>query len=559
MARKNRNPVTIRPDTSIGENSAENDSTFLYSCFVDHPALSAVEDIESPRLVLSGRTGSGKTAIMEMISHQKEHVSPVELEDMALDYVANSDIIRFLQSLEIDLDLFFQALWKHVLCIEFIRLRYAVTNENKSNYIFSQIKKAFDSDDRRKAALQYLRDWEGKFWITMDENIKEITQKFENRVDAAFNAEIAKFRSNAGYARTLSGEKRAQLVSRAKKIVNPSQLTELNKVLDLLSAYDGTNKQFAYYILIDRLDERWVDESLRFRLIRALIESLKAFRKIRGLKIIVSLRTDVLERVILENKDLGFQREKYDDYFLRILWKKEQLKDLVQKRVNYLYRRKYTSENVYFDDIFPKKIGNKDPFDYMIERTLYRPRDIISFVNICLQKAQGDVEVYPKHIKEAEAEYSRGRYQALVYEWKSAFPSLELVMGLLSGKPERFSLAEIANKGFVDEIALRYEFDAYSAFDPLYDAIKIYSNEYSTHNAVRVGKIVAAELYRIGAIGIKQKNIERYHYSHHDTPILNDESFNLDNKIHIHPMLHKALGIDRSNWEATPHHSRPLT
>lgn len=83
-----RNPVIIRPDTSIGENNAENDFAFLHECFLDHPAFAAISDPLSPKLVLSGRTGSGKTAILSMIEKQNENVSVIELQDMALDYVA---------------------------------------------------------------------------------------------------------------------------------------------------------------------------------------------------------------------------------------------------------------------------------------------------------------------------------------------------------------------------------------------------------------------------------------------------------------------------------------
>ncbi len=68
----------------------------------------------------------------------------------------------------------------------------------------------------------------------------------------------------------------------------------------------------SYYILIDKLDERWVDDSIRFKMIRALIDALKQFKKIRNLKIIADLRSDVLERVVQETGDLGFQREKFE-------------------------------------------------------------------------------------------------------------------------------------------------------------------------------------------------------------------------------------------------------
>src|SRR5882757_7906611 len=57
--------------------------------------------------------------------------------------------------------------------------------------------------------------------------------------------------------------------------------TELANVIEMLANIDHEGQQKTYYILIDRLDENWVDVSLRFKLIRGLVESLKAFRKIR--------------------------------------------------------------------------------------------------------------------------------------------------------------------------------------------------------------------------------------------------------------------------------------
>lgn len=61
--------------------------------------------------------------------------------------------------------------------------------------------------------------------------------------------------------------------------------------------------------MIDKLDEKWVDETVRFDLIRALIECLRSFNKISKLKVVVAIREDVLERVVQDNRDIGFQRE----------------------------------------------------------------------------------------------------------------------------------------------------------------------------------------------------------------------------------------------------------
>lgn len=108
------------------------------------------------------------------------------------------------------------------------------------------------------------------------------------------------------------------------------------------------NKQQKYYIVIDKLDDEWGDNDndndIRYRLIRALIETIRGFRKIVPVKIIVALRTDLLYRVFDRTRDSGFQEEKYEDYILHIKWRKNELRDLLDKRINLLIRETYTKK-----------------------------------------------------------------------------------------------------------------------------------------------------------------------------------------------------------------------
>lgn len=67
MAKKSHNPVVLQPDTNIGMSSAETDDEFLFNCFVNHPAMEAATNLESAKIFLSGRTGTGKTAFLRMI------------------------------------------------------------------------------------------------------------------------------------------------------------------------------------------------------------------------------------------------------------------------------------------------------------------------------------------------------------------------------------------------------------------------------------------------------------------------------------------------------------
>ena len=293
-------------------------------------------------MILAGRTGSGKTAIIRYIKSTAEHSVELDPSQMAMSYVSNSDALNFLHAIGADLDLLFQVLWKHVLCIEFIRLRWAIENEEKSHNVFSRLLEKFTQDGRKKRSLEYLRAWEGKLWITMDQNIKEITEKVDGQLKAELGTEIKKFKLGGQYEKRLSSEKKSELVARSRKIINAEQLAELSGVIDILAGPEAGDGMKNFYILIDNLDDRWVDTSVRFRLIRALIELLKSFRKVTNLKILVALRSDILERVVQETSDLTFQREKFEQYFVPLRWTKSDLKLLVDRRIALLMKRQYS-------------------------------------------------------------------------------------------------------------------------------------------------------------------------------------------------------------------------
>lgn len=540
MAKAPKNPIIARSADYIGRAAAEDDDEFLFECFVDTRNLGDLQRTDSPYMVALGRTGSGKTAILRYIEKHSDHSTSIDPLNMSLSYVSNSDIMRFLDTIGADLDIFFQTLWKHVLCLQYIRSRFDVKDEQKSRNIYAKFTEWAKRDHNAERAVKYFRDWEGRFWIDMDENIKEITYKTEQDISAELGADIEKFKAKASYEKQLSVDKKAEIRARARKIIAGEQIGELSKVLELLGSDEFRPNKGSYYILIDKLDESWIDDSIKFRLIRALIEALKGMRRVHGLKIVIALRTDVLERVLQEPSPSGFQREKYDSYMSNVLWSKDDLKKLVNKRINFLFRRKYTKENVTFDDIFRHQIGGRNAFDYMIERTLLRPRDIIAFVNLCLSRSAGEQDVNPRHIKEAEAEYSRARMVAMQDEWAVAFPCLPLVTSCLTGKPASQEITDTYSSTAVDELALRINEFGYEK-DPLSRKFIEYIDGKTDISVIR--KNIASVLYRVGVIGLKKSPSEPFSWSHLHETVVDAQSLPDNLKLRVHPMLHRVWNI----------------
>lgn len=541
---KIRNPIILQ-GLEVGAVDAEFDDFFLSKCFVEHPAFAAISDFENNKMVLSGRTGSGKTALLKMLEQRNPgRTSFIALEDMALSYVSNSDQIQFLLALETDLDLFFQALWKHVICLEYIRSSRNISSSEKSRNFYAMISSMFKNDIRKKRGIEYLRTWESKFWITMDENIREITSKIEEKVNAEFSVDIEAARTNVGYVSGLKKLRKSQYQQRAKKIVNSDLLMDLSRVVEVLSEAEKSNGKTIRnrFILIDKLDEKWVDEKLKFSLVKSLLEALKSLRKIRGLKVVVAMRTDVFEKVMNETHGADVQRDKYDDFFTYLRWSNGDLKKLVNSRINYLFRRKYTKENVFFESLFSSKIKGVDPFDYLTERTLNRPRDIISIINLSLEAAQGNSDILPAHVKQAEEKYSQVRLTALIEEWTSAFPWLNQAFKWLRNGKSRFAVSDIP-VSLIDDFAIELCEDESRKYEDIYRVARRTVEGNTTVRRQELTRIVLATFYRIGAIGLKLQPSERYRYSHIDRPIIEASEIQMSNNVHVHPMLHRVLGI----------------
>ena len=143
----------------------------------------------------------------------------------------------------------------------------------------------------------------------MDENIKGVTQKFENDISANIKAKIPGLEGAIAAGNKLTEEIRTQIQQRGREIISSTQLAQVNQIIEVLRDFAFSDAQTKHYLLIDGLDDKWVDDSIKFKLVRALIESLKAFRRIRHLKVIAAVRTDVMERALQETKHVGLQRE----------------------------------------------------------------------------------------------------------------------------------------------------------------------------------------------------------------------------------------------------------
>lgn len=539
------NKIIYATDTKIGNVAAETDDEFLFECFLSHPALSEISDISNTKLFILGSTGAGKTALLRMLEKDKK-ATFLELEELSMSYISNSDTISFLRKIDVDITIFLQSLWRHVICIELIKQIIQKQNSNEQQFIY-KLKNLFRNSDQENELVKYVERYQGNFWNTTDAIISEYTKSIESEIEAEFQAEIHKASARAGYARSLGEEKKIQFQERAKKFVDHKLLSELHKIQKTLSEY-LSNQKDCYFILIDKIDEYWIDPTLKNIIIHSLFEACKAIHKIRNLKVVVALRNDVYEKMNLEFAHSQAQIEKNEDFIVRLKWTKEQLAQLVGKRINLLFRRKYTKDNVHFDDIFKSNYGTKHrTWIYMIERTLYRPRDIIKFVNFCFQVAEGKSEISKKDFKNAEKLYSEDRHEALASEWRQVYPATKVLIEHLSNYKAYFEISDFNPDKLVSDLTGRSDIQDIQN-DPIWrrlDEITTkHSDDRSDHSILP--KDIFQRLHLIGAVGLKIGSEEAWNWIHETQRPLRQETITDETKVKIHPMLEKAIIRDHS-------------
>ena len=531
----------FRSTDSVGVADAESDHAFLQDCFVDAGTVDLLLDCDDHRRVILGRTGSGKTALLSKLVERASTAITVQPESLALAYISNSTILRFVHELGVDLDVFFKLLWRHVFTVEIVKAHFHLDSASGNEGVLDWIRNQFSEKKlQHEKALAYLEKWGSKFWEQTDYRIEELTTNLVNDLKASVGAalKIANFDLSAGHK--LSQEQKAKVVERATFVVNQVQIQELSYVLELLDSI-LEDPQKRYYIVIDRLDEKWVDEGLRYRLIRALIETVRDFRRVRNAKIVISLRYDLIDRVIRMSRDVGFQEEKYEALYFDLSWTREQLIELLDLRIGRLVRQRYTKQRVTHKDVLPKLIDRVPAIDYILARTLMRPRDVIMFFNACIRQASNNAEITPQMLKHAEGEYSRLRLRSLADEWNADFPYLMLCSDLLKNRPARFPLKDITDEECVD-LAVKL-IDWGKKGDSKFDQfIEEFENDLSKTDSVR--RFLASMFYRVGLVGLKLEAYDSFVWSTEGRRSISAAEIRPGVHLSVHPCFWRSLGVN---------------
>ena len=551
MSNTSQSEFKFRRTDRIGAASAEDDSRLLEGCFVHTEEYEILKDIRDIRQIVLGRTGSGKSALFEKLkSDAQQHVISIDPKELALTYVSNSSVIRYFSDIGVNLDPFYKLLWRHVLTVEVLRKHFASHAHEETGGLWTYLMDLFSSkrleDKAAKQAVEYLRRWGERFWVELEYRVTDITQKMENDLTSHLNADLRAHLVSGGAERgekiSLSEEQKIEVVRSAQRVVSKTQVQDLSRVQDLLESVLTDRHQY-YYVLIDRLDENWVEQKLRYRLVMTLIETVKEISRVPNIKVVVAIRRDLLDRVfrMVRNEGAGFQEEKYQSRYLPLHWEPDQLIQVLDKRVTALVVSRYQKkQTIRHSDLMPERVG-KTPIEKFITDRAMRPRDVIDLFNKCIEMADGKACVTLDALSRAEGEYSRQRMRALGDEWHETYPGLLDFVSILKEQPSSFALSQI-DENAVAELCLKSAIDHSDEKGMLREGAWTVANASAGTDEFR--RTLFMVFYRVGLVGLKLETFERSSWRDEVGQSVSSAEIDSSTGVTVHPTYWRALGID---------------
>lgn len=534
----------LKPSLSAGGEQAEADP-YSEDAFIETSLYEIIESRDDTKCFVIGRTGAGKSALLQHLEEMySKHVIRINPEDLSLPYVMDLQVVKTLEGYGVKLDYFWIALWKHVLLVEIIRHRYEVNTAEAKLQFMTALKDKLRRDPGKQSALEYLDEFQGKFWNATDERVREITDTFRKKIEGAGGLTLGNSALEIGTSGStsseMSQEHKRESADRFQRIVNETQLAKLNQMISVLNEEILDEAHFTY-VVIDDLDRDWIDEKVANDLIRCLFRSVLDLIKVKNLKVLVALRSNIFME--LDFGSTGGQEEKFRALILEMKWTEGELIDVLNERVR-LSAQKSGSEIKSFVEMLPPTNRTRgNPMEYILARTLLRPRDAIDFANQCLKATVGKQKISWEDIKLAESTYSSNRLLALRDEWKPTYPGIDWLFNKFKNSEARLDTQNFTS--ILDECILVLADSNFTGVRWLTEmSTEIFSSSGTKSQKWFENYEKLIELfYKIGLIGLGTNSGSPTFYL--QNPSYAERESNLDQvtSIYIHRMFHKALDI----------------
>lgn len=376
----------------FGAIDAEND-TRLMEYFFRTPILDRLYKYE--KAIVIGRKGTGKTAIYKYIANEKARYSS---ELLFKDYPWQVHD-RFKNTIVSERESFVHS-WEFFFYIEIFKKMIALIDDFEDKYARRQIKK--------------IKKWMRLNWGSIEFNHKE-TLSPRSRRSFIFSL-----------SPSIMGNSLGSISAAFQKSDNiGNTLAEFNSKFEEITKHLLQGFDHEIILLFDELDLAYssTDANYKNRLIGLLLATYAFFPKFQGkVKIYLFLRSDIFNALEFQDKNkIKDNMVEFLDWDPKSTTSELSLKQLVSNRIKVNIKSSSSNFERNWNELFESSnIGrNQTKWNFIIERTFVRPRDVIKFLNLALTQAKNRLRSEPDSIDKvinSDMHSIRKKYSQYLFE-----------------------------------------------------------------------------------------------------------------------------------------------
>ncbi|MEW5744649.1 MAG: hypothetical protein AB1805_04310 [Nitrospirota bacterium] len=312
------------------------------------------------------------------------------------------------------------------------------------------------------------------------------------------------------------------------------KLYKLEEIQSLIPDIITLCKRQNVVLLVDELDRGWDASEDAKAFVAGLFQAaIKINEHAPSLRVLVSLRKELYDNIPALYEDA----QKYRDIIEEIQWDEPMLMQMVTNRIRYsLPELKEKSIEECWNSVYAETLDYRQTksFNYMVDRTLYRPREIIQFCTETSLKAR-EVNSWPIDydiISKTEVKYSEDRAKDIAAEYRFQYPGLLKVFEIFRG------LSYNLDRDGLELLCLGITMEEYNV-----DEASSWCHNQSPEFLIEV-------LWRIGFLRAQAvggvKGLRRSGSSYLGPHQISNLNLHTISRFHVHPMFRSFLAMKES-------------
>lgn len=405
--------TTILQKLDFGSSSAENEMKTLQGYYLKTDAFNRALRGEVQLVV--GRKGSGKSAIFLQIRDKERSKSKnivLDLKPEGYKLIKfKEQILQYLQ--EGTLSHTITAFWEYILLLEICHR--VIENDKSRHKIDTNLFEPYRALAESYKKEHYLT--EGDFSERMSKLMDNLTSSYKIKFGQSTNIRLS--------------------IPEITNLLHKSDISALRN--DLVNYLKHKDK---VWLLLDNIDKGWPSSGLQhedFLIMRTLIDALRNIQRSLSkeridLYPILFLRNDVYELLVEKTSDRQKEAKELIDWVDPDL-----LREILRLRiVSSLEIETDTFENIW-RKICVSHYKGEETSQYLIERSLMRPRFLINIINQCKGFAVNlnHIKIEADDIEKGFRSYSTDLLTDINYEIRDVLPEAENILyTFIASEPE---------------------------------------------------------------------------------------------------------------------------